>query len=66
MPESGNPRLFHTVGSTVLEVRVPWAMRDGDRRGNRQETKGELWGLEEGAGEPKSWALHLQAPGAGE
>lgn len=66
MPESGNPRLFPTVGSTVLAVRVPWAMRDGDSRGTRQETKGELWGLEEGAGEPKSWVVQSQPPGARE
>lgn len=41
-------------------------MTDGDSRGTRQETKGELWGLEEGAGEPKSWAVQSQPPGAGE
>ncbi|VFV36407.1 roundabout homolog 3 [Lynx pardinus] len=45
-------------------------LRDGERRGNRQETKGELClggvVLEEEAGAPKSWAVQSQPPGARE
>lgn len=37
-------------------------LRVGDSRGNRQEAKDELWGLEEGADEPKSWAVQSQPP----
>lgn len=48
MPESGrNPRLFPTGGSTVLGVRGPLGLGEGDSRGNRQETKVELCGWRE-------------------
>lgn len=66
MPESErNPRLFPTGGSTVLGVRGSWAwgmVTVSSRIG--QETKGELFGLEWGAGSPKPWAVLLQPPGA--
>ena len=60
-------RLFPTGGSIVLGVRGPWAWGAVTVSSRDRETKGEPWKLgKEGAGQPKSWAVHLQPPSAQE